>query len=106
MIAGLGGIEATRAAFDDFRRRTKAAGFPGLHLNLVDWSFSECVAMAKGQTMPCDPSRRIETETDLLKALEADSTTWYTWVRHWCPRQERIINPKPASSMDRFQLPS
>ena len=79
MIAGLGSVEATRAAFDDFRRRTKAAGFPGLHLNLVDWSFRECVAMAKGQTMLGDPSRKIETEKDLLSALGADSTTWYTW---------------------------
>ena len=67
MVAGLGGIEAARAAFDDFRRRTKAAGFPGLHLNLVDWSFSECVALAKGQAIPGDPLRKIETEKVLSK---------------------------------------
>ena len=105
MIAGLGGIEATRAAFDDFRRRTKAAGFPGLHLNLVDWSFSECLAKAKGQAMPGDPSKKIETEKDLLKLWGRTARRGTRGCIMWCPWRERITNPKPASSRDRFRRP-
>ena len=36
LLMGLGGVRATRAALDSFRERTKAASFPGLHLNFVE----------------------------------------------------------------------
>src|SRR5216684_189457 len=36
LVQGLGGIDATRAALDNFREKAKAAGFPGIHLNLID----------------------------------------------------------------------
>lgn len=37
LIGGLGGLERAREALHDFRRRTEAAGFPGLHLQLAAW---------------------------------------------------------------------
>ncbi len=80
LITGLGGVTATRAALDSFRECTKAAGFPGLHLNIVDRTLAECLAVAKGQPMPGDPRRKIATEKDLMEALGADSSTWYQWV--------------------------
>lgn len=85
LVKGLGSAKATRAVFDDFRKRTQAAGFPGLHLALVDWSIAQALAMVKGEVMPGDPSRKIETEKDLVEALGIDSATWYTWVHHIVP---------------------
>jgi hypothetical protein len=35
LVQGLGGIANTKEALDGFRARTKAAGFPDLHLNVV-----------------------------------------------------------------------
>ncbi len=35
LIKGLGGIGGALAALEDFRAKTRAAGFPGLHLNVV-----------------------------------------------------------------------
>lgn len=37
LIRGLGGVDAARAALDDFRALTVKAGFPGLHLQLTIW---------------------------------------------------------------------
>ena len=81
MIKGLGGLEQTRAALQSFRARTKAAGFPGLHLNLVGWGLTQATALVKGQPMAgTDPSRTIQTEADLVTYLNVDSVTWYTWA--------------------------
>ena len=85
LLNGLKTVKETRAAFDGFRQRVRAAGFPGLHLNIVDWSLDRTLEMVKGQPMPGDPSRKVETQRDLLEALGADSTTWYTWVHHVSP---------------------
>lgn len=82
LVNGLGGLAATQAALDDFRTRVKAAGFPDLHLNLVDWGFSQLLTEVKGQPFPGEPSRKIETLSDLTAALHADSSTMYTWVHH------------------------
>ena len=72
LLRGLGTVKQTRAALDGFRQRVRAAGFPGLHLNIVDWSLAPSLAMVKGQPMPGDPSRKVESERDLLDALGAD----------------------------------
>ncbi len=86
LVQGLGGLEATRAALDDFRRRVKEAGFPDLHLNIVDQaSLENALKQLKGSPFPGDPGRKIETVADLLAALKADSSTMYTWVHHLWP---------------------
>jgi hypothetical protein len=38
LVRGLGGVEATRDAFDWFRQAAVAAGLPGLHLQLTYWN--------------------------------------------------------------------
>lgn len=38
LVKGLGGIEKTRAALDEFRSAVVKAGFPGLHLQATAWS--------------------------------------------------------------------
>ncbi|HVT11865.1 MAG TPA: glycoside hydrolase family 99-like domain-containing protein [Fimbriimonadaceae bacterium] len=64
LVAGLGGIEKTRAALDAFRAKAKAAGLPGIHLNAVGWG-------------PLTP--------ELVTQLGFDSVTDYTWVHHLGP---------------------
>lgn len=88
MIKGLGGLEPTRDALQSFHARTKAAGFPGLHLNIVGWGLTQAMALVKGQPMiGVDPSRTIQTEADLLTYLNADSVTWYTWTHVASPTE-------------------
>jgi hypothetical protein len=47
-INGMGGIEEAKNALDDFRQKTIAAGFPGLHLNAVAWQANPAAAQELG----------------------------------------------------------
>jgi len=67
----LGGLEGMRAALDWFRAKTKAAGFPDLHLNQVYWN----VGILPGEQALRDPN-------ETLTALGFDSITSYVWVHH------------------------
>lgn len=80
LMQGLGGLEATQAALKHFRERVKAAGFPDLHLNIVDWRLHTSLEQVQGQAFPGNPERKIATVADLLAALEVDSSTMYTWA--------------------------
>ncbi len=71
LMAGFGGVEQTREALDAFRRRTIAAGFPGLHLNAVVWGRP----VLPGEGKPIDPA-------SLVRQLGFDSVTSYVWVHH------------------------
>jgi len=71
LIHGLGGLAETRAALASFRARTRAAGFPDLHLNQVLWSS----AVLPGETEVRDPD-------SLLRELGFDSFTSYVWIHH------------------------
>ncbi len=101
LVTGLGGLAATRAALDDFRARVKAAGFPDLHLNLVDQRALEtALELVRGQPSPDDPARKVENVPDLLAALKVDSATMYTWVHHLWPmlmKQADQPGAKPAT---------
>ena len=75
LAKGLGGVAATRAALDDFRARTRAAGLPGLHLNAVVWGV---------QILPTEQA--ISNPDELLAALGFDSVSSYVWIHHVWPR--------------------
>jgi hypothetical protein len=95
LLRGLGGLAQTRAALDDFRARVKAAGFPDLHLNVVDQSLiGNALELVRGQPSPDDPARKIETIAELLAALKVDSSTMYTWAHHLYP----MLLEKPEKS--------
>jgi len=68
LVKGLGGLEQTRAALADFRSRTKAAGFPDLHLNAIIW----------GLQPPA--SSGLKSRAEFARALGVDSVTTYAWV--------------------------
>jgi len=74
LVKELGGIEQTRAALDRFRARTKAAGFPDLHLNAVVWGL---------KPPPNHPT--IKSAADMARALGVDSVTSYCWLHHVYP---------------------
>jgi hypothetical protein len=71
LMRGLGGIEATRAALQEFRAQTRAAGFPDLHLNAVVWGV---------QILPNE--KTITQPRQLLDALGFDSVASYVWIHH------------------------
>jgi hypothetical protein len=71
LIQGLGGLEQTKAALEDFRRRVAKAGLGKLHLNAVVWGL---------QLLPGEKS--IEKPEQLVPALGLDSVTSYVWIHH------------------------
>ncbi|HOK89690.1 MAG TPA: glycoside hydrolase family 99-like domain-containing protein [Candidatus Hydrogenedentes bacterium] len=74
LVDGLGGVEKTRAALDDFRKRADAAGVGPLHLNAVVWGV---------QILPGEQT--IRKPEELLPALGIDSVTSYCWIHHVYP---------------------
>jgi hypothetical protein len=71
LLANFGGMEATREALDRFRAKTKAAGFPDLHLNAVVWGRP----VLPGEQTPVSP-------VQLVQDLGFDSFTSYVWIHH------------------------
>ena len=71
LIEGLGSVEATRTAFERFRAKTKAAGFPDLHLNAVVWGLQ----LLPGELLLSDPMAAVE-------AIGFDSVTSYVAIHH------------------------
>jgi len=71
LMAGFGSVEATRAALDAFRAKTKAAGLPGLHINAVVWGRP----ILPGEKKPADAGA-------LVKDLGFNSVTSYVWIHH------------------------
>ncbi|MCA9428731.1 MAG: glycoside hydrolase family 99-like domain-containing protein, partial [Candidatus Omnitrophica bacterium] len=72
LIENFGGVNETRNALDRFREKTIAAGFPGLHINMVMW----------GQTIL--PNEKVVSKPqELVKALGFDSVTSYVWIHHF-----------------------
>jgi len=85
LMKGLGGAEKTRQAFEDFRRRCKAAGLPGVHINVVAWGVQ---LNAVGDEPIRDissmdkPAVVVKDAAGLIAALGINSVTSYVWVHH------------------------
>jgi hypothetical protein len=65
LIGGLGGIEAAKSALNSFRAKTKAAGFPGLHLQGVIWGSIRPISL-EGQGLSGQASGAEETDRHQL----------------------------------------
>ena len=76
LVKGLGGVEATAVALNRFRQKTKAAGFPGLHLNAVMWGVKILLGTEDASDLTVDQM------VELLSGLQINSTTSYTWIHH------------------------
>lgn len=71
LVSGLGGVDQTRTALDEFRQRARAAGIGEIHLN----------AIAKGLTVLPQESAEFDGP-ELVTRLGFDSVTSYVWVHH------------------------
>jgi len=71
VVQSMGGVDAARHALDVFREKTRAAGFPDLHLNGVIWGI---------QLLPGE--QRVANPQELVTALGLDSVTSYVWIHH------------------------
>lgn len=69
LVEGLGGLEATRKALLRFREKTRAAGFPDLHLNGVTWG----IQLLPGEQAVSNPA-------ELVAYLNFQSVTSYVWI--------------------------
>lgn len=71
LVESFKSVEQTRAAIERFRAKTRAAGFPDLHLNGVTWG----VRLLPGEESVKDPA-------ELTRKLGLDSVTSYVWIHH------------------------
>ena len=71
-IKGIGGAEKAKAALDYFREKTKAAGFPDLHLQAILWGNIPSTL----KDVPGDP---IQTQSATLEYFGFKSMTNYQW---------------------------
>jgi len=65
LIERMGGIEIARTAFEQFREKVRAAGFPDVHLNAVAWGVDGLANLS-----------------DIFSSLGVRSVTSYTWIHH------------------------
>lgn len=76
-IHGLGGMKEARAAVEGFRAKTRAAGFPDLHLNSVVWE----MAVLQSELKLSDPAQ-------IIHDLGLASVGSYTWIHHYDPNAD------------------
>lgn len=104
LMEGFGGsVTRTQEALDAFRAKTRAAGFPGLHLNVVGTN----VQILPGETKITNPK-------EVLTALGLDSVTSYVWIHHvqldrfpetsYVSMRDRAVALWPGSGQE-FPLP-
>lgn len=72
-IDGMGGPVKAKEALDYFRKKTKAAGFPDLHLQGILWS-------ALPSKLSGVPSEKVKTQDNVLKYFGFKSLTNYCWA--------------------------
>ena len=70
-IQGMGSKEKALAALENFRMKTRKAGFKDLHLNAIVWGI---------QILPGE--KDIKNPAELVDYLHFNSTTSYVWVHH------------------------
>jgi len=70
-VQSMGGVGGAREALDGFRRKTRAAGFTGLHLNAVTWG----IKILPGE-------QQVSNARQLVSELGFNSGTSYVWIHH------------------------
>lgn len=70
LMAGLGGEDQTKRAFDNLREVANKVGAGKVHLNAVEWGLRNL------------PEASLENQNRLIKNLGIDSVTDYVWVHH------------------------
>jgi hypothetical protein len=103
LMKGLGGLEKTKEALDSFISKTKASGFPDLHLNVI---------LKGGTIMP--GAALLKEQKELASELGFKSLGSYTWFHHVrapdFPKTEYSYVREKAiehwhSTVEKFSLP-
>lgn len=76
-INGVGGIEEAKKAIQLLDAKTKAAGFPGVHFNIMSWMVND--DLVKTITGPSAPANAKE----MVKALGTESVSTYCYIHHY-----------------------
>jgi len=74
-IKGIGGTEKAKEALDILRKKTIAAGFPGLHLQAIVWGQIP-------KSLDGVPADQVKTQNDALLYLGFNSMTNYQWIHY------------------------
>ncbi|SKD00865.1 Glycosyltransferase WbsX [Chitinophaga ginsengisegetis] len=76
LVQGLGGIEQAKDAIDMLERKTKQAGFPGVHLNVMSWMLNnKFLQQVRGVSRPKDLQA-------FLDGLNCGSASTYCYLHH------------------------
>jgi len=76
-INGLGGMEQAKKAIALLDKKTKAAGFPGVNFNIMDWMINDQVIKEiKGPNPP-------HTAKEMIEELNCESVSTYCFVHHF-----------------------
>jgi Glycosyltransferase WbsX len=70
-VQGLGGAQQAALALKRMREKTRALGFPDMHINAVTWGVKLLPGQSDAVNLP-----------ELLDSLHIDSTTSYVWIHH------------------------
>jgi hypothetical protein len=76
-INGLGGMDAAKSAIRLLDQKTKNAGFPGIHLNIMSWMVNDDAV--KNITGPGAPA----SAREMLTQLGDSSVSTYCYVHHY-----------------------
>jgi hypothetical protein len=76
-INGLGGIDNARAAIELLDAKTKKAGFPGVHFNIMSWMIND--DLVKNIIGPNAPANA----RAMVQALPCESVSTYCYIHHF-----------------------
>ncbi len=92
-INGFGTLEKAVAALELFDAKTKAAGFPGLHLNVMAWGFTAGAL----SSFPWEKS--LKNPDAIFKAIQASSVTSYCYVHHYSVPETQFPTMRYADAL-------
>ena len=76
-INGVGGIENAKKAIQLLDDKTKKAGFPGVHLNVMSWMVND--DLVKTITGPNPP----KSPAEMMKSISTESVSTYAYIHHF-----------------------
>jgi len=76
-INGLGGIDEAKKAIELLDEKTKKAGFPGVHFNIMSWMVNDVlVKQVKGNGPP-------KSAKEMMATLQCESVSTYAYIHHF-----------------------
>jgi hypothetical protein len=100
-VAGIGGLDAARAAVERFRTKVRVAGGWELHLNAIVWGRYTAPARDPMGAAP-RPTEDAARTVALAQALGCDSLASYTWIHHQGPQWDGFPVASYALASQRY----